>query len=103
MTAYVLAQLRFVDEKRYRRYQTHFPAVFAASEGKLLAADEAPQVVEGNWDLDKVVLMQFPTLKSAHSFLQSAEYQAIAKDRKAGASNVGLIFSGLPGKHREAI
>ena len=34
--------------------------VFVRSSGTLLAADEAPQVVEGQWDRDKVVLMAFP-------------------------------------------
>ena len=33
--------------------------VFARYSGTLLAADEAPQVVEGQWDRDKVVLMAF--------------------------------------------
>ena len=34
--------------------------VFQRYSGTLLAADEAPQVVEGQWQRDKVVVMSFP-------------------------------------------
>jgi len=38
--------------------------VFQQDSGKLLAANEAPQVVEGQWGRDKVVLMAFPDERS---------------------------------------
>jgi uncharacterized protein (DUF1330 family) len=57
---YVIAQLRFTDEARYRKYQEEFPAVFARSGGRVLAADESPTVLEGDWGGNKVVLLEFP-------------------------------------------
>ena len=60
MTVYAIAQLRFTDRDAYDRYQAAFMEVFERYSGRLLAADEAPHVVEGRWDRDKVVLMAFP-------------------------------------------
>jgi uncharacterized protein (DUF1330 family) len=91
MRAYVVAQLRFTDEAAYRRYQRRFAGVFAGSGGKLLAADEAPIVLEGKWASDKLVIMEFDGSEMAHKFLQSPAYQAIAEDRRAGAETVALL------------
>ena len=61
MTVLAIAQLKFTDRNAYNRYQAAFMEVFQRYSGTLLAADEAPQVVEGEWQLDKAVVMSFPT------------------------------------------
>ena len=60
MTVYVIAQLKFTDRSAYDRYRTRFWDVFRKFEGRLLAADEEPAVLEGRSDRQKVVLMSFP-------------------------------------------
>ncbi len=94
MPAYVLAQLTFTDEARYRRYQARFPDVFAGSGGRVLCADEAPEVIEGDWIGDKVVLLAFDTEAEALRFLESPAYQKISEDRRAGARTVALLARG---------
>ena len=95
MTVYVIAQLSFTDVQRYRRYQANFGAVFTASTGRLLSADESPRVLEGDWSGDKVVVMAFPSEDDATTFLNSPEYQRISRDREAGAETVSLMVRGL--------
>jgi len=95
MSAYVVAQLRFRDEPAYRRYQRRFADAFAGSGGKLLAADEAPIVLEGKWAGDKLVIMEFDGRETVRKFLQSPAYQAISEDRKAGAETIALLVRGL--------
>ncbi len=95
MTVYVVAQLKFTDVARYRRYQAAFPALFKESGGRLLAADEAVQVLEGTWQCDKLVIMAFADAEAARSFLASPAYQAISEDRVAGAETVALLVQGL--------
>jgi uncharacterized protein (DUF1330 family) len=95
VTVYAIAQLRFVDRAAYDRYQAKFLEVFQRHSGALLAADESPQVVEGQWDRDKVVLMSFPDEAAFNDWAQSPEYQNISKDRRAGADTVVLLVKGL--------
>ena len=95
MTVYAIAQLRFTDRAAYDRYQMRFMDVFRRYRGTLLAADEHPQVVEGSWDREKVVLMSFPDQDEFRSWSESAEYQEISKDRDAGADTVVLLVAGL--------
>ncbi|BBU23584.1 DUF1330 domain-containing protein [Mycobacterium xenopi] len=96
MTVYAIAQLRFTDRTAYDRYQAKFMEVFSRYAGTLLAADEAPQVVEGQWDREKVVLMSFPDEAAFWSWAESPEYQRISQDRRAGADTVVLLAQGLP-------
>jgi uncharacterized protein (DUF1330 family) len=73
VTVYAIAQLRFTDRTAYDR----------------------PQVVEGSWDREKVVLMSFPDEPEFRWWSESAEYQEISKDRDAGADTVVLLVRGL--------
>ena len=98
MTVYTIAQLKFTDIDAYRRYQKAFPAVFAKFKGTVVAADEHPRVLEGQWPRDKVVILGFPDEAEAQRFSMSPEYQAIAKDRKAGADAVILLVKGFEPK-----
>ncbi len=95
MAVYVVAQLRFTGVARYRRYQERFPAVFANSGGRVLAADEAPDVLEGDWPLDKLVIMEFPDDAMARAFLDSPAYQEVSEDRRAGAAMSAVLVRGL--------
>lgn len=96
MTVYALAQLRIHDRERYGRYMARFMDVFGRFNGRVLAADDAPVVVEGDWsDRNKAVLLQFPDAASFYAFADSPEYAEIAVDRKAGADAVILLIQGF--------
>ena len=95
MPVYAIAQLTITDRAAYRRYQDRFMEVFQRFQGRLLAADESPKVVEGAWDREKVVLLSFPDETAFWEWAESAEYREIVKDRWAGASAVVLLAQGL--------
>jgi uncharacterized protein (DUF1330 family) len=93
VTVYALAQLRIDDRERYDRYMGRFMPVLEKYNGKLLAADEAPRVLEGDWgDRNKVVLMEFADAGAFRAWATSSEYTEIAADRKAGADAVVLLI-----------
>src|SRR5882757_5592938 len=95
MTAYVIAQLKMTDRSAYDRYQARFFEVFKQFRGRLLAADEQPIVLEGDWDCDKLVMMSFPDEASFREWEQSPGYREISRDRKAGAQAVILLVKGF--------
>ncbi|RIL05369.1 MAG: DUF1330 domain-containing protein [Proteobacteria bacterium] len=95
MSAYVLAQLTIHDRARYDRYAARFLSVLARFEGRLLAADDAPGVVEGTWPHQKVVLIEFRDRDEAERWASSPEYRAIAVDREASTAATVLILAGL--------
>jgi len=102
MTVYVLAQLTFTDRAAYDRYQARFLDVLRPFNGRLLVADEQPQVLEGAWRGDKVVLIAFPDEASFRAWGESPAYQEISKDRKAGAQATVLLLRGVDAVARAA-
>ncbi len=92
---YAIAQLTIFDRATYDRYQARFMGVMKKFKGRVLAADEHPQVVEGSWDREKVVLLEFPDEPSFREWAESPEYREIAQDRKAGSDAVILLVKGF--------
>jgi uncharacterized protein (DUF1330 family) len=92
---YAIAQLTITDRMVYDRYQARFMGVLKQYQGRLLAADENPVVVEGEWERDKVVLLAFPDEQAFQDWADSPEYLEIAKDRKSGSEAVVLLVRGI--------
>lgn len=63
--------------------------------GRLLAADEHPDVLEGAWGRDKIVLIAFPDRDAFEEWSQSPAYEEILEDRKAGADAIVLLVKGV--------
>jgi uncharacterized protein (DUF1330 family) len=95
MSVYIIAQLKFTDKTRYRRYQHRFAEIFNQFRGQLLCAVESPSALEGEWDRDKIILMSFGNEKEARAFVNSPEYIKISKDREAGAETIAVLAQGL--------
>lgn len=95
MTVYAVAQITITDRSAYDRYQSRFLAVFERFGGTLLAADEAPQVLEGEWAHQKIILISFPDEPSFRAWAYSPAYQEISTDRHAGTRGVVLLAQGI--------
>jgi uncharacterized protein (DUF1330 family) len=103
VTVYALAQISIHDRARYDRYVARFMEVFQQFEGRLLAADESPVVVEGDWPHQKAILMAFPSRAAFERWAGSPAYQEISKDRVAATTGTVLLIAGLPGNTSETL
>jgi uncharacterized protein (DUF1330 family) len=88
MTVYIIAQLKFTQRELYDRYQSRFAEEFRKFRGRLLVADERPEVLERSCERDKVVVLEFPDRTAATEFHGSPEFAEIAADRKADGRTI---------------
>ena len=95
MTVYVVVQVKITERETYARYQSNFMQVFNQFDGKLLANDESPRLLEGEWDKDKLVLIAFPDKDAFTAWATSPAYIEIAKARLAGGEATILLVQGL--------
>lgn len=95
MSVYAVVQLEFVDREIYDRYTANFWDVFKQFNGTLLVNDENPEVLEGHWTLNKLVVLKFPSRDDFMRWAGSADYQEIAKDRRAGANATITLSEGV--------
>ena len=95
MSTLILAQLSIHDPHRYGRYQRAFSETLLPFAGRLVAADPEPEVLEGRWEFDKVVLIEFPTRDHADRWARSDAYVAISTDRRAATTATVLAVRSL--------
>jgi len=92
MSAYFIAQLKIRDREAFKEYSEALVPVFAKFDGKYLALDDAPELLEGNWDYSRLVLIEFPDMQSLKKWYYSDEYQQVMKLR-AAASDADIIIT----------
>ena len=95
MTVYAIATLNIHDRERYAQYEAGFMDIFSAHKGAILAVDEAPQVIEGNWPFTRTVLLSFPSRDDLDAWYQSEAYQDILQHRLAASTGNVVIIDAL--------
>jgi len=85
MSAYFIANIRINNEDEYQNYLKSVDNVFSNFNGKYLAVDKNPIVLEGKWDYSRLVLIEFPDKDSLIKWYNSDEYQTILKYRLLAA------------------
>lgn len=95
MTVYAIAQITIHNRERYDRYVARFLPTLAKYDGRLLAADEQPQTIEGTPTGQKVILLAFPDQDAFRAWETSAEYGEIVEDRRTASTGNVILVRGL--------
>ena len=96
MTVYAIATLNINDRERYAQYEAGFMDIFNAYNGAILAVDETPSALEGDWAFTRTVLLSFPSREDLDAWYQSDAYQEILKHRLAASSGNVVVIDALP-------
>jgi uncharacterized protein (DUF1330 family) len=95
MPAYVVADIEIVDHEAFADYRERVPAVIAAYGGRYLVRGGASEVVEGDWRPHRLVIVEFPTLASLKTFLDSPEYRPLRALRERATRTNMVVFEGV--------
>jgi uncharacterized protein (DUF1330 family) len=97
MPAYVIFDIHVDDLDAYAPYREPAGASVAAHGGRYLARGGAHEVLEGDWDVDRLVVLEFPTMEQARAWYHSAEYQEVLPIRQAASRGRGVLVEGYGG------
>ncbi len=86
-----MAQINIHDAGLYEKYLDGFDAVFEKYNGTVVAVDDGPVVLEGDWSYSRTVLIRFADKAEAQRWYVSEEYQQIAQHRHR-ASNANIVL-----------
>lgn len=95
MSVYAVALIGIHDREEYGYYEQRFMDIFSKYEGKLLAVDEAPKVLEGEWSWTRTVMLEFPNEDKLRTWYESEAYQALAQHRLAASKANIAVVKGL--------
>jgi uncharacterized protein (DUF1330 family) len=96
MTVYIINNLMIRDRDEYLGYVRRFVPVFQKYGGTVLAAQDAPEPVEGCWPYDRTVLLSFPSREAAERWTRSPEYLDITRKRRSSTVSNIIILDALP-------
>ena len=95
MTAYVIAEIEITDPAGYEDYKKMVPASLAAYDGKFVARGGACEILEGSWQPQRVVVIEFPSMARARQWWESAEYRAAKAQRQRTAKSRMIVVEGI--------
>ena len=92
MSAYVIGDITVNDQERYEDYKKLAPPAIAAYGGKYLARGGKVEILEGKWEPDRVVILEFESIEKAEEWIDSQEYrEARALRHKTASSNMIVV------------
>lgn len=95
MSCYLIAQININDPAEYQKYIDGYDEIFSKYKGIVVAVDEEPRVLEGEWPYTRTVLIRFPNQEEAERWYGSAEYQELVQHRhRSSDANIVLVTRG---------
>lgn len=91
MPAYSVAICTVNDPEKYQAYAKAAGPAVAKFGGKFVARCSNPAVMEGSFDHEKMVIVEFPDVDTAKRYFHSPEYQN-ARALRLGAADFNLII-----------
>jgi len=77
MPGYILVNVEVRDPVGYEEYTAQVPSILASYGGRFLVRAGANETLEGAWEPNRIVLLEFPSVEQAKAWYNSPEYQAI--------------------------
>ena len=91
MAAYVIASIEVTDPELYAEYRAQVLPTVERHGGRFLVRGGASEVLEGSWQPQRVVVLEFPDLDSARRWYSSDEYRPLI-DLRGRASDGHLLL-----------
>lgn len=95
MYGYVIVQVRVNEEKAYDKYRAAVGETIAAFEGEFLVRAGQTEVLEGTWQLDRTIVLRFPSMAKARQWYNSDQYKPLLDLRKSAAEANLILAEGI--------
>lgn len=90
MSALIIVDIEVLDPVRYEDYKRLASAAIAAYGGRYLVRGGKSEVLDGEWQPRRLVVLEFDSMERAKAWRDSPEY-AEAKKVRDGCARVNMI------------
>lgn len=94
MAAYVILDVEITDPEAYAEYKEHSGRVLAQYGGKFLARGGAHEVLEGDWNPHRIVLLEFESAEAARAWWNAPEYADPKRIRQSASRGNMVLVEG---------
>ena len=94
-SGYVIAQIKVTNQEKYKEYVEKVTSIVEKFDGEYLIRNGEHQVVEGESQFPRIVLLKFPSYERALEWYNSKEYETVKKIRMDNSHAVQILINGI--------
>lgn len=94
MSAYVIFDIAVNDPEKYEEYKRRTMPIIEAFGGRFMVRGGPLEVLEGNWQPNRVVILEFESIAKAKAWINSPEYAEIKTIRHSTATSNAVVVEG---------
>lgn len=95
MSAYVIVDIVVNNPEGYEDYKNLTPPAIAAYGGKYIARGGSAENLEGDWEPNRIVILEFESVEKAKQWLDSEEYREARALRHKYATTKMIVVDGV--------
>ena len=95
MSVYLVVDIDVKDQDAYEEYRRLAPPIIEKYGGRYLVRGGAATALEGEWDLHRIVVLEFPSAERATAMLTSDEYAPVGEIRHRAADSKIFMVEGV--------
>lgn len=95
MKAYIIADINVQDPARYPEYTGQVLATIEKFGGRFIARGGNAEVLEGKWQPNRIVIIEFPDMASLKGWYTSPEYAPLIKLRQKYSEGNMICLQGV--------
>ncbi len=95
MAGYVIVGDNITDPETFAEFRDRVGATVEAHGGKYLVRGGASEAMDGDWNPNRIVVIEFESADAARAWLTSPEYTEIKAIRQKSASASVVIVEGV--------
>ena len=95
MSVYVVVDIEVKDREAYEEYRRMVPPLIEKYGGRYLVRGGEITALEGDWDLHRVVILEFQSADRAKELFTSDEYAPVAEIRHRAAFSKTFMVEGV--------
>ena len=96
MSVYVIVQGKGENQGLLDQYVAKAGSTIKSHQGRTIAFDGDPEVVEGKIEYPRTVIVEFPSMTAFRAWYDSPEYQEILPLRLKSAPGTLIVAKGFP-------
>jgi len=93
--AYVIAEIEVIDVATYEGYKSAVAPMVLRYGGRYIVRGGTTQTYDGDAPKGRVIVLEFPSMTTAQTFLNSDEYRPVAEIRQKSAKSRLFIVEGM--------
>jgi uncharacterized protein (DUF1330 family) len=95
MKSYIIVDVNVTDPVRYEDYKKLTPDSLKPFDGKFVVRGGNTEVLEGDWEPGRVVILEFPSLAKAKAWWSSESYASAKAIRQSASETKMIVVEGI--------